>query len=1106
MFLKLVENDKIAKKCGNGGIPSAYANFDLLIHRSGGKYTARVINSLAGESSTEVVPPTAVVAPQEFFADLNQTAKGKRPGRASAQKAIRTLGENLFDAIFEDAIRGCLQSSLNEATQKGQGLRLRLRLVDTPELAALPWELLYNSALNQFLSLSVKTPLVRYLDLPVSLQPWEVKPPLRVLVMISSPIDYPRLQIEREWDKLKEAFQDLEYRGLAQLERLEEATLDALQKRLQNGEYHIFHFIGHGVFDRKSQDGLLILENEDESGDPVNGERLGILLHDHPSLRLALLNACEGARGDGCNTFTGLAQRFVQQGLPAVIAMQFPVSDETAITLSHVFYETLAKGHPVDAALTEARKAVFTQVNEAEWAAPVLFMRSPDGRIFDFEHSREMLPPDAATVPGPVITQPVPPARKRNHKLLPVGITLAALLLVFVAYRLISKPASQPISPKVVAVLPFAVTGSEEYAAFGKGMVDLLSTNLDGADELRSVDPRALLGYIAKKHGAEFAPAQCSKIAARFGAGLFVLGNITEVMGRLRIHATLYECNNGPQILAQAQVEGEAAELFNLVDQLTGQLLASQSFAPSAEMRRIAAVTTNSLPAFKAYLDGENALDEGDFEAAAASLQRAVKIDTVFALAYYRLSIVEWWFGHIANSQAAAEKAVRYSERLSARERQLLQASLAVKRGATLEAERLFRDILDTYPDDIEALWQLGEVLFHGGPLRGCSIAESREFWERVLELNPTHVFAALHLSRLAALEGKHAELDTLTQRALALQQENEPAFEIQALRVFALQDKAQQTQMLQTLRQRRAATVLHMVWNLAVYCGDLPNAENVARLLTLPARPHDVRAVGHVVLAHLALAQGRWQAAQMELAKAEQLDRATGIEYRALLSAMPFLPVPETNLTVIRAGVEQSGTGAAVSAAPAMDYFGVHNDLHPHLRSYLLGLLSLRLGQSEVAIACANNLVQFGGSPMVTTLAGDLAQSLRAQVSRYFAEPAEALTWLEQNKMESSYELAVASPFYAQVYERYMRATLLQELGRLDEALNWYNSFGEFSVYDLVCLAPSHLQRGKIYETMGEREQAIQHYTRFIALWQNCDPELKPMIANAETRLAQLK
>lgn len=181
----------------------------------------------------------------------------------------------------------------------------------------------------------------------------------------------------------------------------------------------------------------------------------------------------------------------------------------------------------------------------------------------------------------------------------------------------------------------------------------------------------------------------------------------------------------------------------------------------------------------KAYLSGENALDDGDFERAVTSFQRAIAIDTAFALAYYRLSIAEWWLGRIALSHAAAEKAAQYADRLSEHERDLLEASLATKRGATAEAEQLYRRILEAYPDDVEALSQLGEVLFHGGPLRDRAIAESRDVWEHVLELQPAHILACLHLSRLAALDGRRAELDTLTQRVIALKLENEQAFEI---------------------------------------------------------------------------------------------------------------------------------------------------------------------------------------------------------------------------------------------------------------------------------------------------------------------------------------
>jgi len=96
---------------------------------------------------------------------------------------------------------------------------------------------------------------------------------------------------------------------------------------------------------------------------------------------LAVLNACEGARTSRKDPFAGVAQSLMRQGLPAVVAMQFEITDSAAITFAHSFYTAIANGYPVDAALSEARKAIFTQGNELEWGTPVLYLRSPDGRI-----------------------------------------------------------------------------------------------------------------------------------------------------------------------------------------------------------------------------------------------------------------------------------------------------------------------------------------------------------------------------------------------------------------------------------------------------------------------------------------------------------------------------------------------------------------------------------------------------------------------------------------------------------------------------------------------------------------------------------------------------
>jgi hypothetical protein len=141
--------------------------------------------------------------------------------------------------------------------------------------------------------------------------------------------------------------------------------------------------VGHDIFDETKQDGLLLMLDAEGRGRSVSGQELGVLLHDHRSLRLAVLNACEGARSDVSDPFAGVAQSLVQQGLPAVIAMQFPISDQAAITLSHEFYKAVSEGYPVDAALAEARKALSTQDTGVEWATPVLCLRAPDGRIFD---------------------------------------------------------------------------------------------------------------------------------------------------------------------------------------------------------------------------------------------------------------------------------------------------------------------------------------------------------------------------------------------------------------------------------------------------------------------------------------------------------------------------------------------------------------------------------------------------------------------------------------------------------------------------------------------------------------------------------------------------
>jgi hypothetical protein len=375
-----------------------YLDFDVLLERVGKsrrRYRARVVNAPAGQ--TPPVAFTMPFTPQDLEIFVLRIGRPRRVVRridAPETAAVKIFGGQLYRALFHDQLEVNLLRSLSEAAAKGAGLRIRLRLSDTPELAELPWEFLYDQTRNRFLSLSDRTPLVRYLEVSDPPRPLTVSPPLQILVMIASPSDYPQLDVEQEWTKLRTALAPLEQANQVQVTRLETATLAALRRQLRRADWHVLHFIGHGGFDPQTQDGVLVLEDQTGRSRLVSGQDLGVLVHDHDPLRLVVLNACEGARADPNDPFAGTAQSLIQQGIPAVVAMQFEITDPAAIGFASELYTAVADGYPLDAALAEARKAIWADGNQVEWATPVLHLRAPDGRIFN-------VAPTPATAPIP---------------------------------------------------------------------------------------------------------------------------------------------------------------------------------------------------------------------------------------------------------------------------------------------------------------------------------------------------------------------------------------------------------------------------------------------------------------------------------------------------------------------------------------------------------------------------------------------------------------------------------------------------------------------------------------------------------------------------------
>jgi hypothetical protein len=383
---------------------TSYVDFDLLVERVGKKCRARVLGSPAGTTTPIEFPlPIRNETLKIFILTVGRPRQGIRRIDSPIEDDVKDLGARLYRSVFREQIRDCLRSSQTEARRQGAGLRLRLHL--DGGTANLPWEFLFDEAKDNFLCLSRLTPIVRYLeidDVPMALQ---LDPPLRVLGVISSPSDYPPLDVEGEWTRLQGALSSQVKAGIVEVERLSPVTVDELLQVLQRRTYHVLHFIGHGGFRRSTEEGVLLFEDELGASREVTGEELGILLQDHPSLRLVVLNSCEGARGDVRDPFSGTAQNLVRRRIPAVIAMQFEITDTAAVKFSQSFYGAIASNYPIDAAVAEARKSVRLMGNAFEWGTPVLYMLSPDGRVFELpkdaeDRAREALEQDRVEQDG----------------------------------------------------------------------------------------------------------------------------------------------------------------------------------------------------------------------------------------------------------------------------------------------------------------------------------------------------------------------------------------------------------------------------------------------------------------------------------------------------------------------------------------------------------------------------------------------------------------------------------------------------------------------------------------------------------------------------------
>lgn len=609
----------------------------------------------------------------------------------------------------------------------------------------------------------------------------------------------------------------------------------------------------------------------------------------------------------------------------------------------------------------------------------------------------------------------------RRRVLVGVALALGCVIALRAWWPRAAETGAAPAMLPTLAVLPFTVRGDEALMYLREGMVDLLTPAFDATGVVRGIDPNAVLGAGLASNAVAFDSAAARQLAGRVGANRYVVGSVVQTGDRILLRATLYRADGGEAARAQVDVASRD-DILRGGESLVRQLAAAELRAPGDTVGAIAATSTSSTEALRAFLEGERALRDARPAAAVEHFTAAVRADSLFALAWYRLARAARWSEVDSLSQYAAARASALETSLPLRLQHVVRSYRALRFGAPAEAERGFRQIVRDYPSDVEAWMLLGETLFENYPLYGRDPEEAAEAFRQVMTLDPRHREITVYLMELAARAERHAQLDTLFSMYFSPNSAGEqPGIRETFLALHARRVRGTSHAFVDPasahIALRRVGT--HAIDREAAYA--------LASGLTRPSTPSALQLDGWLALASLHAAEGRPVDAESAWREAQRLDRSTTLLHRAMTLSAPASPFSADSLRALR---RQLDTMTLVDATGSLAA-----DELTSLQSYLAGLLGARLRdtvgvqQAQTRLAAARPSNRF---------ARPLREALEAQVRVARRDFAGALVALEASDIALPAPLRRRVPALAQYAERRLRAEVLAALGRPAESRRW--------------------------------------------------------------------
>lgn len=631
-----------------------------------------------------------------------------------------------------------------------------------------------------------------------------------------------------------------------------------------------------------------------------------------------------------------------------------------------------------------------------------------------------------------------------------------------------------------IAVLPFRVVG-QDLELWREGMVDLLSTNLDGAAGFRTSDPRTLLNRWRRQVGEGLDHPDLDvalEIARSVDASYAIMGSAVDLGTGVRLSAEVYDLATGDRI-GRARLEGSADSVLVLVDRLSIDLfreiaeLGPQEL-PDFDVRE---VTTTSLPALKAYLAGEQKFRRGQWDEAAAEYSRAIEEDSTFALALTRLSRAYGWTeGFSTRVLELSERAARHADRLPTRAALLVRANAELDEGRRSSIETL-EELTARYPDDVEAHHSLGEAYYHLGGRALHTLDEAREAFRKAIELDPSYSPAYIHLIEDAFHRRDSADVRALLETYRGYSPASPQAVASSLLRDLAWGD-AQEREAARVALDTASASTLNDIAFHATIAGAYPwEAALLAARERAEDRHPDDGHEGHLRLFHEFTQRGRLEESRDALV--EFLIGQWGYpppvaeDAASIWFSLLGYPTPEPSRELSSFPNEFARWTHAVHAADD----GRTSILDEAITAYET--------EAEAAAAAGNEPRRLNQ--------GSFAQGLR--VYRALARGDVEAAAAEYRK-----PMPRAAPWMIGLL-RYSIGKAYLEQGNAAEAVPYLRSLSTFFEVHV----PSQYYLGEAYEALGDREKARLNYASFLRWWEEADSELEPWKDRAREALERL-